>query len=195
MQQDGAFDWLVTRLPGSRPLRVLDVGCGECREGEALVNAGVDLIGIDLDEATIASVRKRLPGATFLCADAATLEGTWHHHFDLLIVRRPDVAAQSERWRHVLEATATWLSPGGLVLLTTPGPHEAELASLWLEHVGFLSTRSALVGLEDEAHLLTARAAEDLSSGAKPSAARLVNWIDFEEPGLVCDPRTGVCAL
>lgn len=195
MQQDGAFDWLVKRLPGSRPLRVLDVGCGECLEGEALVTEGVDLIGIDLDEATIASARERLPGATFMCADAATLDGLWRHPFDLLIVRRPDVAAQPDRWRHVLEVAATWLSPGGLVLLTTPGPHEADLASQWLGQLGFLSTQSALVALEDEAHLVAARAAEDLLAGAKPSTARVANWIDFEEPGLVCDLRTGVCGL
>jgi hypothetical protein len=39
MTQRQADRWLVERLPGARPLRLLDVGCAECLEAEALLAA------------------------------------------------------------------------------------------------------------------------------------------------------------
>jgi len=56
-----SFDWLIGMLPARRPLRVLDLGCADCPEGDALVAAGADLVGVDLDEAAIVAARAPAP--------------------------------------------------------------------------------------------------------------------------------------
>ena len=63
----GAF--LRARLPG-RGL-VLDLGCGPGHHAGALAAAGLDVTGLDLDDAMIAAARTRYPAARFVTGDLA----------------------------------------------------------------------------------------------------------------------------
>jgi len=65
------FQWLIDQLSQQRPLRLLDVGCSVCLEGEALQRAGIEFTGIDQDESSIESARSRFPDKTFICMDAS----------------------------------------------------------------------------------------------------------------------------
>jgi len=195
-QQDHSFMWLIGRLPSDRPLRVLDVGCGECLEGETLLSTGVDLVGIDFDEKAIATTCARLPRAKFICADAAALDSDWTSPFDVVLFRRPDIAAQPARWRGILALAPGWLTPGGRVLLTTPGPQEADWGRQWLKESGFKDTRLEQLDTEDERLLVTATQPDVRKSAQVPAMPiNVIRWDEEDnDPALFCDPRTGMCS-
>jgi len=65
------LEFLRERLPG-RGI-VLDLGCGPGHHAGALAADGVDVVGLDLDEAMIAAARERYAAARFVCADLAEL--------------------------------------------------------------------------------------------------------------------------
>ena len=186
------FSWLVEMLPAKRPLRLLDLGCADCPEAEALVAAGVEVVGVDLDEAAIVAARCRMPGARFRCSDAADMLRSHQASFDVVLVRRPDLAAQPERWRQVLTRAATCLAPHGRVLLTTPGPEEARLARKWLEAPGFARVEEAVLA---KGELFVVTATEPALRPASPGPrlpAGVVRW-DGEDEAEVCDVKTGTC--
>lgn len=197
------FDWLLARLPSARALRILDVGCGVCAEGEALLETGAQLFGIDLDDAAIAAARERLPGARFECADGARFstertERTEREAFDVVLLRRPDLAAAPDRWRRVLERSRGWLAPSGLVVVTTPGPREAERAKAWLDELGFSEARLEETRKPEEAFVVTAkramRAAHAAAASEIEAPADVIVWSDAEgEAAEVCDVETGLC--
>ncbi|MBN1609253.1 MAG: class I SAM-dependent methyltransferase [Polyangiaceae bacterium] len=61
----------VLRLAGSAPpATVLDVGCGDGRHADALVNLGFTVTGVDISARLIRTARERGSGATFEVADA-----------------------------------------------------------------------------------------------------------------------------
>ena len=187
------FTWLTSRLPTGRPLRLFDIGCGSCPEGDALSLAGVEVTGIDLDEEAIQSARARLPGGTFLCGDAGDLAGKHDHSFEVILLRRPDLTAQPARWRKVLSMVCDWLASDGQVLLSTPGPEEARLGLCWLDEAGFLKTNQETLDHPGERFLLTAR--EPIAGQAKSRPAlpgNVIRWED-DEAIAACDPRTGMC--
>lgn len=156
MQPTQSGQWIVRCLPSTRPLRVFDVGGSECPEGETLVASGAKLTGLDLDERAIVSARTQLPKATFIRGDAAAFMPDQGIAFDVVLVRRPDLAAQPVRWRRALASMRAWLTPHGCVLLTTPGPGEARLGQEWLDEAGFAETALKQIDEDGEAYLVTA---------------------------------------
>ncbi|MCP4195649.1 MAG: class I SAM-dependent methyltransferase [Proteobacteria bacterium] len=86
---------------GKSPVRLLDIGCGTAVEAEPLLASGLitEFVGVDLDETAISLVQSRLPQATFLCADAAALDDS--HHYDVILIRRPDLLARPAGWQQV----------------------------------------------------------------------------------------------
>lgn len=156
MNADASFEWLLARLVPDPPRRLLDLGCGECREGPALVGAGVELTGLDADEHAIARARERTPGATFVCADAAALEPGWHEPFDVVLLRRPELAAALGAWERILWSIPWWLSRRGRVIVTTARAIEAELARAWLGQAGLAVDPAMRIGEPDERYVVTA---------------------------------------
>ncbi|HEY3439672.1 MAG TPA: methyltransferase domain-containing protein [Paludibaculum sp.] len=191
-----SLSWLERCLAPSRPLRLLDVGCGECHEGESLIAAGVSLTGIDLDESAIASARIRLSTAKFVCGDAAAFKPSRESLFDVVLVRRPDLAAQPARWRTILASAPVWLTGRGCVVLTTPGPHEAHLGRRWLDEAGFAKTTLEPIEADGERFLVTAMGPEKTNVQQKSAIPEdVVVWEQDEEaPAPFCDPRTGMCS-
>lgn len=192
--------WMETVLreaPGRRPLRVLSVGCGTCPEAELLASAlggpeALELMGIDLDEVAVQEARRRLPWAAFVCADAATPPVHWHRAFDLVLVRRPDLLAQPQRWQLVLRVLPALLTPEGRVALTCLGEGEAQLGRRWLAEAGFHILSEEPLQSPQEGWLLIAALA---SSGGAPQPVLevpVVVWEGGEAP--TCDWRTGQCA-
>ncbi|MFJ9338830.1 class I SAM-dependent methyltransferase [Streptomyces sp. NPDC101733] len=159
--QVAALDWLLARLPARA--RVLDVGSGTGRPtAEKLVAAGHEVTGIDVSAAMVATARALVPGARFEQADVRTYEPGPDGYdavcsfFPLLVMDQPEIAASLDRM-------ASWLAPGGhLVLATVPGDIRG-LDIEWMGHpvtVSSLSTqdhleRLAAAGLEVLAHHTT----------------------------------------
>nr|WSX53865.1 class I SAM-dependent methyltransferase [Streptomyces sp. NBC_00974] len=144
-EQLEALAWLVDRLPAGA--RVLDVGSGTGRPtAEALVGAGHAVTGIDVSAVMVEAARLLVPGAHFEQADVHTYvpeAGGFDavcSFFPLLVMDQPEVAA-------ALDRMASWVAPGGyLVLATVPG----DIRGLDIEWMGHPVTVSSL---SEEQHL------------------------------------------
>ena len=56
------------------PASVLDAGCGTGRVGRELARRGVDVVGVDLDEAMLETARQKAPDVDWRLADLATVD-------------------------------------------------------------------------------------------------------------------------
>lgn len=184
----------VSLLPSVRPLRLLDIGCGTCTEGEQLVESGIDLTGIDQDGVTLAAVRARLPQGTFLTMNAADFDAK--ESFDVILLRRPDLVLGARTWQRIFGRLAQWLTPTGLVVVTTPGQVEAKLAQRWLHESGAQKVVMTMTDHEDERYLLqVSELAEAQADEGQPTTMiSNLRWSEDDEPVLACDLKTGTCS-
>jgi SAM-dependent methyltransferase len=110
-------DELTGRLPAHAS--VLDLGCGNgVPVARDLAAAGFAVAGVDLSEVQIARARALVPGATFLAADATTVDlpaGS----FDAVVCLYALIHIPLEEQPPLLERIAGWLRPGGLFVATT----------------------------------------------------------------------------
>lgn len=191
---NASFSWLGKYLPEQRPLRILSVGCGLCREGEYLLEKGAELTGIDLDEVSLAKARHRMPQAVFHCRDASQFEVPENQRFDVVLIRRPDIALHPQRWKQILIRSQNWLKGYGRVILTTPEKMEAQMIETWLQDMNHGEVIRMNENLEQEREVLVVNAAEVLNT-PKPSPVLplgVISWDDGE--GLMCDLETGQCS-
>ena len=56
------------------PASVLDAGCGTGRVGRELARRGLDVVGVDLDPAMLATARRKAPRVNWRLADLATVD-------------------------------------------------------------------------------------------------------------------------
>lgn len=109
-----------------RTLRLLDAGCGAGTWALELAarRPGWRVVGVDLDRAAIAEaerVRQRLgmPNASFACADF--LEYRPEEPFDVVLsISSAHYAAESGEGPALFARLASWLRPGGLLVLFAP---------------------------------------------------------------------------
>ena len=110
-----ATQWLIDRLPAGA--RVLDLGSGSgLPTAGMLVEAGLEVTGIDVSEGMLALARRNVPGARFEAMDLLELDDSLGAFdaatafFSLLMLRRADIPKVLRRLRSVLR-------PGGLVAI------------------------------------------------------------------------------
>jgi cyclopropane fatty-acyl-phospholipid synthase-like methyltransferase len=129
--QLAAGEWLCTRLaPGSR---VLDAGCGTgLPTAEQLVDAGHEVLGIDISEGMLELARRGVPDAEFRSLDLADVGpdlGTFDAvvaFFALLMLPRTEIPDVLGRLREVLR-------PGGYFMLSMV---EADLDDIPISFLG-----------------------------------------------------------
>ena len=88
MRQSG--EALVESLGISKPLRVLDLGCGDGTTAVPLARLGADVVGIDIAKNLVDAGNRRaaemgLGNLTFQEGDACDLQGVADHTFDLTL--------------------------------------------------------------------------------------------------------------
>ncbi|RXS86755.1 class I SAM-dependent methyltransferase [Streptomyces sp. TM32] len=117
--QLAAGEWLIRSLP--RGSRVLDLGCGTgLPTARQLVDAGCEVVGVDLSRGMVALARKYVPDATFHRLDIADLAPGGPHDlgrfdavaafFSLLMLPRAEIPL-------ALHTVHDLLVPGGLFAL------------------------------------------------------------------------------
>ena len=117
---------LVRRLQAQRPrLRVLDVGCGNGPLTFPVAALGLDVVGVDVNAASIERNRAaaRFPNARFAVVPGATFD--LGETFDLIICS--EVLEHLDAPQPLVDSIARHLAPGGTLLVTVPngyGPRE-----------------------------------------------------------------------
>lgn len=100
--------------------RVLDAACGEGYGSALLAQIALDVVGVDVSDATIAHARSRYIAANlrFECRDATALDAFDDASFDLIVsFETLEHVQQQER---MLDGFARLLAPDGLLLISTP---------------------------------------------------------------------------
>ncbi|MFB6720456.1 class I SAM-dependent methyltransferase [Kribbella sp. NPDC056345] len=112
-------DWLqalLTQLPVRA--QVLDLGCGSgVPVAKVLAEAGHLVTGVDISEVQVARARERVPAATFLQADATTLDLA-ADSFDAIVSFYALIHIPVDEQEALLQRIGTWLRPGGSFVAT-----------------------------------------------------------------------------
>ncbi|MFK4088327.1 class I SAM-dependent methyltransferase [Kribbella sp. NPDC020789] len=166
------LDELLTRLP--EHARVLDIGCGAgVPVAKALADAGHQVTGVDISGVQVARARERVPEATFVQADAATMDLP-AGEFDAVLSFYALIHIPVDEQESLLRRIGTWLRPGGVFVATIgaaawTGVEESwlggdvpmwwshadsETTRAWIEAAGLVVERAEFVAEGDSGHTL-----------------------------------------
>jgi SAM-dependent methyltransferase len=112
---------LTTRLPSEAT--ILDIGCGSgVPVASSLASQGFHVTGFDISASQIAQAKLNVPSATFFCADmlsSTTNETLAPASFDAVVAMFSIFHTPRDQHGSVLDRVASWLRPGGYLLMTT----------------------------------------------------------------------------
>ncbi len=106
---------LFERLPVGAS--VLELGCGSGSTTTERLAQRFRLTGVDLSARQIALIRRRIPGASFIHADMATVAFP-SESFDAVVAFYSIIHVPREEHGSLLRRIAGWLRPGGLFVAT-----------------------------------------------------------------------------
>ena len=109
----------LTRLIDLLPARarVLDLGCGGGLPVTLALSQHADVVGVDISAVQIEQARKAVPNASFVVGDML-LQQFATASFDAVVAFYALFHLPREEHRPLLERVATWLRPGGTLLVT-----------------------------------------------------------------------------
>jgi SAM-dependent methyltransferase len=158
--QAAGYEGWIAELAAAVPAggSVLDLGCGNgVPVARDLAALGLRVTGVDVSDVQVERARRLVPGATFLRADATSLDlpaGAFHAVVALYSIIHVPIALQPG----LLRSVARWLVAGGTLLLTAgwdawTGTEEGWLggeASMWWSQADVATYRRWLTeaGLE-----------------------------------------------
>ena len=126
------LDAMEAALGGGRWESVLEVGCAEGHFTERLVRRARRVTALDISAVALARARGRAPTASYVEADLLVWTAPPDSSFDAVILGdilyyldRPGVSAEFEA---LFARTASWLKPGGRLLLAHGFAGDKELA-------------------------------------------------------------------
>jgi SAM-dependent methyltransferase len=108
----------------------LYVGCGNGRNFVPLVEAGLDLIGLDVSASALDQLRARLPAARLVHGDLAAVEGRFGVVVGIQVFQHGDIAAAHAHLRAARERVL----PGGLLCVrVNAAGTQIEQPHTWVE--------------------------------------------------------------
>ena len=97
------------------PASVLDAGCGTGRVGRELARRGLDVVGVDLDEAMLETARRKAPDVDWRLANLATVD--LGRSFDAAVMAGNVMIVLAPGSEPAVVANvARHLQPGGLLI-------------------------------------------------------------------------------
>lgn len=108
-------------LPLARGRRVLDAACGEGFGSALLAGVAAEVLGVDIDAASIVHARGRYggrPGLRYEPGDVTALDGLADGRFDLIVSF--ETLEHVHAQERMLDGFVRLLAPGGLLLVSTP---------------------------------------------------------------------------
>lgn len=147
-----AHPYLVTKLTGSKALRVLDVGAGSGRDAAAMAALGHQIWAIEPSGQmrSLGRIAHRNVPIRWLDASLPSLQGPGlaEGQFDLVVLSAVWMHIPPKQRREALERLSALLAPGGEIYLTLRlGPAEPERA-LYLVNHAEVRDLAGLTGLE-----------------------------------------------
>jgi ubiquinone/menaquinone biosynthesis C-methylase UbiE len=120
-REDVLWSTLESMLPDVAGERVLDAGCGSGIYAARLVDAGADVVGVDVSEKMLAEARDRVPEATFRHGDVAdSLDWLGDDRVDVVLCQH--VLSHVEDLTAAFEAFSRVLDDGGTLVVSTHNP-------------------------------------------------------------------------
>lgn len=169
----------VAALP--RGARVLDLGCGNGLPATGELSKAYDVVGVDISPEQIARARTNVPTATFLCADARSLDFP-AASFDAIAALYLVDNVPSDDYGALFSKFSEWLVPGGRILLSAePGNDQGRIYN-WLGVPMFINT----VAIEDVVAQLEAASfvVEPVETESQREGGRDIEfaWFTAEKP-------------
>ncbi|MDQ6698482.1 MAG: class I SAM-dependent methyltransferase [Actinomycetota bacterium] len=96
---------------------ILDLGCGTGEQVTRHLTHRHHMVGIDISPRSIAAARRRVPAASFVLADMATV-GFRRRSVDAVIAFFSLIHVPREDHATLLASIRTWLRPGGHLVVT-----------------------------------------------------------------------------
>jgi SAM-dependent methyltransferase len=107
----GEADFVCRFDPGS----VLDAGCGTGRVGIELARRGIEVVGVDLDEAMLTAARAKAPDLAWITADLRDVD--LGRAFDVVVMPgNVMIFLAPGTEREVIDNMARHVSPGGRLI-------------------------------------------------------------------------------
>lgn len=132
-QSDGRAPYLqllLERLPAGA--HVLELGCGAGSATTRALAERFDVIGADISPRSVELARQRVQGATFICADMATLDFETNR-FDAVAAFYSLTHVPRNQHAGLLQRIACWLRPGGILVATMgAGDEPGDVEEDWL---------------------------------------------------------------
>lgn len=169
-------EWLDAGEVEGAGRRALVVGCGLGDDVEALAARGFEATGFDVSPTAIEWCRERFPesGATYLVADLFDPPAAFRRAFDLVVeVYTLQSLPRPER-RRALAAVASFVAPGGTLLVVARGRDADEAA----DGPPWPLTRAEVLAATDEG--LALREFDDYEDEQTPPVRRF--RATFERP-------------
>lgn len=113
---------VVETIRDSGAKRVIEVGCGDGWNCGKMVEAGLDVVGVDWSRNGIDHARRMVPEGTFFCGDITDDEfmQTFREPFDAGIMVEVIEHIPSDQSVGALRKILSFIKPGGVFVLTTP---------------------------------------------------------------------------
>lgn len=124
----GPEDLFLRALAGSKPIRVLDLGCGTGRLAVAFTADGHQVVGAD-PAAAMLDVARHQPGAeavTWVAGDADSIHLCWQADLIVMAGHVFQVFLDDAAGTAALVGAARHLAPGGRLVFTTRNPARRE---------------------------------------------------------------------
>ncbi len=121
---------LLDRLPAGA--QVLELGCGPGVATTRELAQRFSVTGVDISSEQIKLARQNVPTASFICADMCQVNFA-PASFDAVAAFYSIIHVPREEHAALLQAIATWLRPGGLLVATMGvGSNEGDVVDDWL---------------------------------------------------------------
>ena len=113
----GEADLVESLIRDIAGTRILDAGCGTGRVAIELRNRGWDVVGVDADEAMLATARRNAPEIDWIRADLARLTDHVDEMFDVAVLAgNVMIFVHAGTEAVVVDQVARSLAPGGLMI-------------------------------------------------------------------------------
>jgi cyclopropane fatty-acyl-phospholipid synthase-like methyltransferase len=137
------WERFLNELAGRMPpgARVLDLGCGPGTKTSRVAERA-EVVGVDISEEQLRLARDRVPGATFIRSDFATLD-VGRSSFDAVTAFYSISHLPREQHASLFRRIAGWLRPEGLFLASLGARDSADWTGDWLGVTMFFSAYDA----------------------------------------------------